>query len=313
MKIVLKIDGGIGKSVAATGVVAAIKKQSPESKIIVITGYPEVFEGNRKVYEAIRHNELIYFYRNHIEGQPDTQFFFQEPYIATDFIYRRGHLIKVWCEMNGIKYNGELPELFISHKEKTAFGTQLKNTSKPILVIQTNGGMPNQTDKYSWPRDLPFTTAQKVVNHFAPTHNVIQIRRNDQPTLQNVYPAEGTFKQLAVLILMSQKRLFIDSFAQHTAAALGLPSVVCWIANEPSQFGYEMHHNLIANTPSFEPELRNAVLSKYNTNGPETEFPYNDEDEIFDFHKIVAALEGDKKKTEEDSKKKVKPLSLENV
>ncbi len=289
MKIVLQTSGGIGKSIMATAVCKAIKAQHPDSKIIVITGYPEVFEGNRKVYKIYLQNEMAYFWREHIEGQEDTRFFMQEPYLATDFIHGRGHLIKVWCEMNGIAYNGELPELFISHKEKTSFSTMFASP-KPIFVLQTNGGTPNQTDKYSWPRDLPFATAQKVVNAFATTHNVVQIKRKDQPALQNVYPADAGFRQLAVLLLMSNKRLLIDSFAQHACAALGLPSVVCWIANTPSQFGYEMHQNIIANEPTLEPELRYSILSKYNTNGPEREFPYNNEDEIFNVDEIIEAL-----------------------
>jgi hypothetical protein len=291
MKIVLKIDGGIGKSVAATAVCKAIKTQYPDSKLIVITGYPEVFDGNRRIYETVMHDNLNYFYRNNILGQTDTKFFFQEPYLATEFIHREGHLIKVWCEINGIQYNGELPEIFLTHKEKTSFSSLIRlPPGKPILAVQTNGGMPNQTDKYSWPRDLPFATAQKVVDAFAATHNIVHIRRKDQPTLQNAFPAEATFRQLAVLIQLSDKRLFIDSFAQHTAAALGLPSVVCWTANVPSQFGYEMHHNIIANPPTLEPELRNSVLSMYNTNGPETEFPYNNEEEIFDAEVLINAI-----------------------
>ncbi len=289
MKIVLKIDGGIGKSVAATAVCKAIKAQYPDSKLIVITGYPDVFAGNKNVYEVKAHNELNYFYRDHIAGQEDTRFFFHEPYVETDFIHRRGHLNKVWCEMNGIQYNGELPKIYLNHKEMTSHG-KLFASPKPILALQISGGMPNQTDKYSWPRDLPYNTAQQVVNAFLQTHNVLQIRRKDQPVLQNVYPVESGFRQLAVLIAMSDKRLFIDSFAQHTAAALGLPSVVCWVANVPSQFGYDMHTNIMANAPTLEPELRNAVLSKYNTNGPETEFPYNNEEEIFDAETLIEAL-----------------------
>lgn len=93
-----------------------------------------------------------------------------------------------------------------------------------------------------------------------------------------------------MLISLSHKRLLIDSFAQHVAAALGKPSVVGWIANVPSQFGYEMHTNIIAHPPTLEPELRGAVLSMYNTNGPEKEFPYNNEDEIFNIETILTAL-----------------------
>ena len=131
-----------------------------------------------------------------------------------------------------------------------------------------------------------------MVNAFAATHNVVHIRRQDQLQLQNVFPVTLEFRALAVLILMSEKRLFIDSFAQHAAAALNKPSVVCWIANVPEQFGYEMHTNIIANPPTLPPEMRNAVFSQYNIGGQVTEFPYNNEDEIFDADKIIEALKG---------------------
>ncbi len=306
MKIIFQISGGIGKSIAATAVCKAIKTQYPQAELIVLSGYPDVFMRNPNVSMSLTFGNLNYFYPQHIEGK-DTKLFLHDPYMDTEFIYQRGHLIKVWCEMFGIKYNGELPELFITGKERTSFGTAFVSP-KPILAIQTNGGMPNQTDKYSWPRDLPVATAQKIVNTFAADYNVVHIRRQDQLPLQNVYPVQADFRALAVLIEMSTKRLFIDSFAQHTAAALGKPSVVCWIANVPSQFGYEMHTNIIANPPTMQPEFRNSVFSKYNISDQVTEFPYNNEDEIFDADRIIEAIRGDKKQAEAESKKKVKEL-----
>ncbi|MCW3122633.1 MAG: hypothetical protein JWQ38_2125 [Flavipsychrobacter sp.] len=290
MKIIFQVNGGIGKSVAATAVCKAIKTQHPAAELVVITGYPEVFMQNPHVGRVLTFNNLNYFYQDHIEGQ-DTKLMLQDPYNEEDFIYQRGHLIKVWCEMNGIVYNGEMPELFIRGKEKTTFAP-LFNSDKPIMVIQTNGGVPNQTDKYSWPRDLPLNTAQRIVNAFAHEYNVVHLRRQDQLPLQNTWPVTADFRQLAVLLMMSRKRLFIDSFAQHVSAALGLPSVVCWVANVPSQFGYDMHTNIMANQPTLKPELRNAVFNKYNIMGQPIDFPYNSEDEIFDADKIIAALRG---------------------
>ena len=273
----------------ATAVCKAIQTQYPGCKIIVITGYPDVFIGNPWVYKTVMEHELAYFYREHYMDQPDTQFFMLDPYLSNAFIRREGHLIKVWCEMNGIKYNGELPEIYLNHKEKTSFST-LFRFPKPIFLIQPFGGTPNQTDKYSWPRDLPYNVAQNVVNAYAATHTVVQICRRDQHILQHVVPVEVEFRALCVLIAMSQKRLLIDSCGQHIAAALGLPSVVCWIANVPSQFGYDMHTNIVANPPTQQPELRNAILSMYNTMGFEKEFPYANEEEIFDIAPILAGL-----------------------
>ena len=291
MNIIFQIDGGIGKSVAATAVCKAIKKQYPKDKLIVVTGYPEVFLCNPNVDKVLNFNNLNYFYQDYIEGQK-VKTFLHNPYLETDFITENGHLIKVWCEMFGVKYDNEQPELFINNREQQFFGKSF-GSDKPILVVQTNGGAQNQPNKYSWTRDLPIATAQQVVNAFAGQYNVVHIRREDQLPLQNTTPVQMEFRALAVLIQMSAKGLYIDSFAQHTAAALGKAGVVCWIGNKPSQFGYEMHTNIIAHEPTLKPELRHSVYSRYNITGNITEFPYNNEGEIFDAAEIIEALRND--------------------
>jgi uncharacterized phage-like protein YoqJ len=43
MNIIFTIQGGLGKSVVGTAVCKAIKKKYPSCKLIVLTGYPEVF------------------------------------------------------------------------------------------------------------------------------------------------------------------------------------------------------------------------------------------------------------------------------
>ncbi|MEI8280701.1 MAG: hypothetical protein WCG87_13165 [Bacteroidota bacterium] len=288
MNIIFQIDGGIGKSIVATAVCKAIKTQYPNDKLIVITGYTEVFLCNPYVDKAFNHNNIQYFYQDYIEGQ-EVKTFLHNPYVETDFINQKGHLIKVWCEMFGIKYNGELPELYINNREQTFFGKQF-NTDKPIFVIQTNGGAANQPNKYSWTRDIPNGLAQQIVDLFAPHYHVVHIRREDQLQLSNTTPVQMEFRALATLIGMSEKRLLIDSFAQHTAAALGKPSVVCWIGNTPEQFGYDIHTNIIANPPTIKPELRHSVFTKFNISGQPTEFPYKHEGEIFDGNMIVQAL-----------------------
>jgi hypothetical protein len=139
--------------------------------------------------------------------------------------------------MFGIEYNGESPSLFLTEREEIFYSNQLQ-FEKPLMVIQTNGGAENQANKYSWARDIPQQTAQEVVDYFAKDFSIVHIRREDQLALNNTIPMQADFRNLCVLIKNSQKRLFIDSFAQHVAKALDLNSVVCWIANDPNQFGY---------------------------------------------------------------------------
>jgi hypothetical protein len=93
-----------------------------------------------------------------------------------------------------------------------------------------------------------------------------------------------------VLIQLSSKRLLIDSFAQHTAKALGLNSVVTWVANNPKQLGYENNINILANPETVVPELKGSVFSKYQIDGNLIEFPYNSESEIFNVEEIINAI-----------------------
>ena len=89
---------------------------------------------------------------------------------------------------------------------------------------------------------------------------------------------------------MSEKRLFMDSFAQHTAAALNKPSTVLWIANTPKVFGYEVHDNIVSNPFTAKGDLKNSYFGKFNIVGALEEFPYNNELEIFDVEKVIESL-----------------------
>jgi hypothetical protein len=236
----------------------------------------------------LSHNNLNYFYQDFIEGKK-VKAFLHNPYFETSHIQQECHLIQSWCEMFGVKYNREVPKLHLSNREINFYTNQFQS-EKPIFVIQTNGGGAEQPLKYSWMRDIPTQTAQEVVNHFVNDYNIVHIRREDQIALQNTTPISADFRALAVLIQLSEKRLFMDSFAQHTAKALDKKSVVCWIGNKSNVFGYESNINIQANKETAVPELKQSVFSKYNITGNLFEFPYEDEKEIFNTENIINAL-----------------------
>ena len=287
MNIVFQINGGIGKCVIATAVCEAIKKEYPKSKLIVISGYPDVFLNNPNVDRACVFGGVSYFYEEYIEDK-EFKIFAHDPYLQTEHVEQKEHLIKTWCEMFNIPYNGESPRIYLTDREIKFFGNKF-SSDKPLFLLQTNGGAPSDM-AYSWSRDMPISVANDIVNEFKDVYNIIHIRREDQIPLENTIPITDSFRALAVLISLSRKRLFIDSFCQHTAAALELPSTVCWITNKPKVFGYEIHDNIISNIFTVKPELRNAYLSKFNIGGDLLEFPYNDESEIFDANAIISSV-----------------------
>jgi hypothetical protein len=69
--------------------------------------------------------------------------------------------------------------------------------------------------------------------------------------------------------------------------------VVCWIANKPNVFGYEAHNNIVSNSFTIKPELRNSFLHKFNIQGDLMEFPYKSESEVFNKEDIISAIRGE--------------------
>jgi len=92
MNIIFQVNGGIGKVVASTAVCKAIKSKYPDSKLIVLSGYPEVFLGNPSVDRAYGFTQVTYFYEQYVENQ-EIMVFGNDPYFDTKHIRNEEHLI----------------------------------------------------------------------------------------------------------------------------------------------------------------------------------------------------------------------------
>lgn len=288
MNIVFTINGGIGKSIVATAVCKAIKKKYPQDRLIVITGYPDVFLNLPYVDMAFNHGQEYYFFEKYIQGQ-EVKIFANEPYFVTEHILLKEHLIETWCRMYDISYDGEMPEVVITEREATFYANKYIG-EKPIFVIQSNGGANSQEVKYSWARDIPQCVVKAIIEEYAHSHRIYHIRRDDQFGYDNTIAVQESYKGLAVLIGMSQKRLLMDSFAQHLAKSLNLKSTVLWVGNSPKVFGYDLHDNILANQETKKPDLRNAFFTKYNISGSLQEFPYETDTQVFNIDKVLASL-----------------------
>jgi ADP-heptose:LPS heptosyltransferase len=289
MNVIFQIDGGLGKSILATAVLKAIKKQYSKANIIVVTSYPDVFIGNPNVNKVLTHETMGGIYEKYIMGK-EAKVFVTDPYTTSDYITEEKHLIQLWCEMYGLNYEGEKPELFISKAEKQYFESFYK-LEKPIMVIQPHGGAFNQALKYSWTRDIPQPIMQDIINHYANDYAILHVKREDQIIYENTFQALDSFRSIAVLLSMSKKRLLIDSSVMHIATALNLPSVVTWVGTNPKVFGFDIHTNIMANEPTKKPDLNHPHYSKYLLFQDISSIPYNDLYEVFDIQKIVDAID----------------------
>ena len=285
------VEGGLGKNVAATAVARCIKNNHPNRDLIIVCSYPEVFLHLNFVSKVFQLGNTPYFYRDYIEGQ-DTLIFKHEPYFTSDHVYKKKSLIENWCSLYGLKYAKEMPELNVTRRISEMIEIKYKR-NKPILLMHTNGGMfQGQPLNYSWTRDMPKALGQSIVNALSGKYHIMQVCRNEFNILDGVEPINAQMSNLELfsLLLLSEKRILIDSCLQHAAAALDLPSTVLWIGSPQKVFGYKMHTNISAKAPLNSPKLPNSYLFDYTFDGNIHEYPYNADENMFDVKDILETI-----------------------
>ena len=287
------VQGGFGKHIAATAVAKCIKNNHPSRELILTAVYTEIYQNLPFVDRVYQLGNTSYYYQTYVEDM-DSLIFANEPYFTTDHVNKKLPLIQTWSKMYGLKYKGEMPQITFNHLQKKIaknFWTTRAN-GKPIMVMQTNGGLLNEQRPYLWARDMPIALAQKLVDHYEKDYHIFQITKPAGEVLDGVEVIKDPMSnmELVSILLQSEKRIFIDSCMQHAAAALKMPSVVLWNGTSPKVFGWDMHTNIQARKPA-KFKLPNSVFFDFDFIGVEAEYPYVDEEEeIFDFDKIIEAV-----------------------
>jgi hypothetical protein len=288
---IFHIDGGLGKHIAATAVAKCIKNNYPDRELIVVCAWPQVFIELDFVHKVFRAGYTSYFYQDYILDA-DSLIFKGEPYFTTAHIYKQKSLIENWCEMHQLKFNKEKPELRFNHIYKQMAAGMWKY-DKPVLVIQSNGGPFNDEKglSYKWTRDIPVPVVQSIVNYYSKRYTIFQVCRPNSFVANGAQAinSEMNIMEMLSILLVSEKRLLIDSSLQHAAAALQLPSTVLWVGTSPKVFGYDLHTNISAKEP-INTKFPDSHLFDYNFEGLSYEYPYGPTDDIFDLDQIVASL-----------------------
>ena len=289
MNILLDIIGGLGKNIAATVFCERIKKKYPDSKLIVFTFWKDVFLNNPHVDVCLEKGEDNEFYDKYIYNQ-EVLFLVNDPYLTDGHMNKREHIIQSWFSMIGEQYNDELPELYFADQEQEYYA-QFFNYPNDVFMIQANGGgTPQQgMDSYNWARDIPPNLVQKIIDKYTDDYSVGVIRTRHQIKYNNCLDFKNKWRMLAIGMMYSKKRLFIDSSFQHIAAALNLPSTVLWSITSPDVFGYKIHDNILAN-PHTKYQKPTDMVNKFRLTEPLQNMPYESFNEIFSFKKIIQSL-----------------------
>ena len=310
--VLFHIEGGLGKHILFTAVLASYKATFPDKKIIIKCSYPEVFDNNPNVYRVFGTQVSEYFYQDYILNK-DIEIFANEPYKQTSHITKQKHLYYTWCDLIGASindhtpplYNAPLddiiagkgyPELHLNIREREFSSTLIPQSTKPTLIIQPSGGpgTDHQQTPYSWARDIPPATTQYLINELSQYYNIVHVCLPNQLTYANCHRIENYMPKRVLFSLLTHadKLLLIDSSLQHAAAALQIPATVIWNVTSPDIFGYNIHNNI---SPRFDiPQgnigTRNSYLFDYDISGNISECPYTDMSTLYNTDKIINSL-----------------------
>lgn len=282
MKILVSIEGGIGKNVAATGAVKVAKDAGHE--VDVLTAWPQVWIGNPNVNKILDFGGLRYF-TDELKGY--DKLIFHDPYREQHFIQNKSDLTSSFNMLiNGINESVK-PEIFLNKAENQKVRQILSSFEKPIMVFQTNGG---HNQGYSWSRDMPLDEVVDILNEFVEDYELIHLRANGQLEINGVkHTADLNIRECLVVLQMSQKRLLIDSVYQHAAVAMGLKSTVVWVSTEVEKFGYDFHDNIKCNAGELKHGERTDFIFGGLQDDPD-KCPFADTQKILPKDKIIASL-----------------------
>lgn len=288
MYSIFHVEGGIGKNILATAVVSSLKQSDPERNIIIVTAWPQVWFNNPHVYQIYPFGHQANFYKSFIYKK-DVKIYRHEPYHCQDYILGTKHLVEIWCDLIGVKWDGTSPKLYFSPLELEYLKLKMfQNVTKPIFLLHTNGGGGNSRP-YSWYRDLPYQNSKDIVDHFRNDYHIYQLGYENQDLIEGCNRLTLDTREILASVLFTDKRLLIDSFSQHASAALGLRSVVCWIGNKPSVLGYSSNINLKPNVEPVYDTYHSSYLEDFDIGGNPVQYPY-DRLKIFDSAEIIKSI-----------------------
>ena len=293
--VIFHVEGGLGKNVASTAVAGAIKKKYPDRKLIVVAAWPEVYLNNPNVHRVYRVGVTPYFYEDYIKDK-DAIVLRKEPYFENDHIMRHTPLMETWFNMYDLPYKKgtDYPTLPMNMMQASYINQWKRN--KPTLLIQTNGGPFDETAQphsYSWTRDMPTPVAREVVKRLGSKYHIFQLCRKNSFIIEGTEVINRPLSNYDMFSLLcsTDKRLLIDSCMQHAAAAYKLKSTVLWIGTTPLMFGYDIHTNIEAKTPSNVVKNIDAYLFDYDFNGPLHQCPYSDANKLFNIDQVIKSLQ----------------------
>lgn len=242
MDFSFEFSGGRGKHIMFTSLIKWVNEKFPDSKITVISPYPDVFEYNPRIYRNLPITQS-YLFEDYIQGKDYRK---GDPYLLEEY-YRdknKMHFSEICPKAFGFNEYNVNPhnEIFLTKGERTEF---LEIENKKVVTFQPFGGIPlgniSVRDKLdSNERDIPFEMATRIASILkSKGYEIMQLRRPNDPAIPGATQLEMPIRNFISLGIHCKFHIGIDGCFMHAMAAFEKPQLIFWGNTHLDNLGYK--------------------------------------------------------------------------
>ena len=244
-----KIDGGIGKNIAFTGLIPELVEKDG-GQICIESAYPEVFiniPGIAMIYNANEPKDMKKFYSYF------KNVYAHDPYIGNMW---KGnvHIVDAWASMFGLPEKDlslRMPIIKVYPSEEEINKIKEALGDDPYYVIQIAGGQSpyeirdiNNLPAYennamrAGRNMIMLDDLYNELHTQFPNHKMVQFGLPNEPKLKDAIQLNMNYINWFYVFTNASFFVGIDSMMQHYMASIKKPGVVFWDMNIPQQFGW---------------------------------------------------------------------------
>jgi len=260
--VIVTQQNGYGDQINASTMIRCIKTEAekvdnPDIKIILTGSLHETWDNNPNIYKYFKQEDhfLYNFYEKWKKGK-DYSIIDPPVYSYIENIDYNGNEIsifpKILCNLAGVEYDKDKPELYFTEEEEEIAKNIVNSFEKPIILIHTIGtninmsqGQQNQTNLC---KEWYVEHWENTVNLLKKDFDIVQVGLPNEELIKGAIDLKGKmpFRYILALVKYCASWIDIDSFLQHTGAAVGKPGVVLWGRTNPRIFGHACNTNMQA-------------------------------------------------------------------
>jgi ADP-heptose:LPS heptosyltransferase len=243
------VEGGIGKQVAFTAIIPALKKRDEES-IQISSPYVDCYGGNPHVKMVYDLSSIPLNDQRILES--DNIIYF-EPY-KSNFVKGQMHIVESFCQLTGVEYSPEMrPRIYTDHLSESVDKWLKERDIEKYVLVQFTGGQtplayapdkPYQSSNFekNYPQYFANYIVQQLIERYDVT--VIDCSLPNEPHIPGAIKCDLHWAQIHEMMKKAKGWIGIDSCVNHFSASTGVPGVAVWGNTSWVQFGYMHNKNL---------------------------------------------------------------------